>query len=180
MSTKSIFTYINGMRTDLNGMETKGTIDVAFIPKIDTLDSEFTRMEQYWVNQKEVSASSAFVFYSAMHNTKLVLSKMRQRFKNAHKSDDNPGIACDSLLLLPIISEVYQKATQAAQEKQRLNPFLPHETLKLVSTLRTTAKLVGLLPTLDEEMKKIDKKQLRETAVGLDKKFVASNLLNDI
>jgi hypothetical protein len=180
MSTKSIFTYINGMRADLNEMETKGFVDTAFTSKIDTLDSEFTRMEQYWTAQKEVPVGSAFIFYSAMHNSKLVLNKMKQRFKNAHKIADNPGIACDSLLMLPIISEVYQKTVQAAEEKQRLNPFLPHEMLKLVSTLRTTAKLVGLLPTLDEELKKIDKNQLRETAVGLDKKFVASNLLNDI
>ena len=168
------------MRADLNKMENKGFIDTAFTSKIDTLDSEFTRMEQYWTAQKEVPVGSAFIFYSAMHNSKLVLNKMKQRFKNAHKTDDNPGVACDSLLILPIISEVYQKTVQAAEEKQRLNPFLPHEMLKLVSTLRTTAKLVGLLPTLNEELKKVDKSQLRKTAVGLDKKFVASNLLNNI
>jgi hypothetical protein len=180
MSTTSIFIYINDMRADLNRMEAKGIVDPAFVPKIDTIASEITRMEQYWTNQKEVSAGSAFIFYSAMHNTKLVLSKIKQRFKIAHKTGDNPSIACDSLLIMPIISEVYQKTAQAAEEKQRLNPFLPHEMLKLVSTLRTTAKLVGLLPTLNEEVKEVDKNQLRETAVGVDKKFVASNLLNGI
>ena len=168
------------MRSDLNKMETEGSIDSFFIAKIDTLNSELTKMRQYWIDQKEVSVGSAFVFYSAMHNANLVLSKMKGRFKNADKNGDNPAVACDSLLVMPIISEVYQKAAQAAEEKQRLNPFLPNEMLRLVSTLRTTAKLVHLLPTLDEEVKEIDKTQLKKTAVELDKKFVASNLLNDI
>jgi hypothetical protein len=105
---------------------------------------------------------------------------MRDRFNKAHQADDNPGVACDSLLVMPIISEVFQKAARAAEEQQRLSPFLPTEMLKLVNTLRTTARQVNLLPTPDEEVKRTDKNLLRETAVGLDKKFVASNLLNDI
>jgi len=168
------------MRSDLNKMEAESFVDSSFKTKIDMLDLELTRMKKYWVNQKEVAVGSAFIFYSAMHNAKLVLGKMKQRFKNANKTGDNPSVACDSLLVLPIISEVYHKTAQAAEEKQRLNPFLPNATLTLVSTLRTTAKLVSLLPTLDEEVKETDKKQLKKTAVELDKKFVASNLLNDI
>jgi hypothetical protein len=180
MTTKSIFDYVNGMRSDLSRMEAKGFIDRSFVTKIDTLDSELITMKQYWINQKAVSIRSAFIFYSAMHNAKLVLGKMKERFKNADKTGDNPGVACDSLLVMPIISELYQKTAQAAEEKQKLNPFLPNETLKLVSALRTTAKLVNLLPTPDEEVKEVDKNQLRKTAVELDKKFVASNLLNNI
>jgi hypothetical protein len=180
MSTKSMFDYINSMRFDLNRMEVKGAIDSSFIPKIDYVDAKFSRMKRYWVNQKAVSVSSAFVFYSAMHNTNLILGKMKERFVNAKNTIDNPKVACDSLLIMPIISEIYQKTAQAAQEKQKMNPFLPTEMLKLVSTLRTTAKLASLLPTIDEEVKKIDKDQLRETATELDKKFVAANLLNDL
>ena len=179
MSAKSMFSYITSMRSDLNKMEAEGVVDSSFIPKIDDIDAEFSRMKQYLVDQKEVSVGSAFVFYSAMHNTNLILGKMKERFNKAKKTSDNPKIACDSLLIMPIISEVYQKTTQAAQEKQRMNSFLPNEMLKLVSTLRTTAKLAGLLPTLDEEINKIDKDQLEITAAELDKKFVASNLLND-
>lgn len=180
MSNKPMFEYIIGIRSDLNRMEAKGIVDSSFITKIDTLDAEFTRMKQYWIDQKEVSVGSAFIFYSALHNTNLVLNKMKERFKTVRKTRDNPKIACDSLLVIPIISEVYQKASRAAEEKQRLNPFLPNEMLKLVSALRTAAKLVGLLPTIDEEVKKIDKTRLKKTAEELDKKFVASNLLNDL
>jgi len=180
MSIKSIFDHINSMHSDLNRMEAEGFVDSSFVTKIDTLDLEITRMKQYWIEQKEVSVGSAFIFYSAMHNAKLVLTKMKERFKNADKTGDNPRVTCDSLLIMPIISEVYQKTVQAAEEKQRLNPFLPNEMLKLVSTLRTTAKLVNLLPTLNEEVKEIDKNQLKKTAMELDKKFVATNLLNDI
>lgn len=180
MSAKSVFDYINGMRSDLNKMEAERFVDPSFVAKIDTVSSELAKMKQYWTNQKAVSVRSAFIFYSAMHNATLILGKMKQRFKNADKTGDNPGVACDSLLIMPIISEVYQKTAQAAEEKQRLNPFLPNEMLKLVSSLRTTAKLVNLLPALDEEVKKVDKNQLKKTAVEVDKKFVASNLLNDI
>jgi len=105
---------------------------------------------------------------------------MKDRFSMAHETDDNPGVACDSLFVMPIISEVFQKTVQAAEEKQKLNPFLPTEMLKLVSTLRTTAKQVNLLPTPDEEIKRIDKNRLKETALGVDKKFVASNLIKDL
>jgi hypothetical protein len=160
-------------------MEAKGFVDCSFVTKIDSLGSELAKMKQYWTDQKAVSVRSAFIFYSAMHNAELVLSKMRDRFNKAHKTDDNPGVACDSLLIMPVISEVFQKTAQAAEEKQRLNPFLPTEMLRLVSALRTTAKLVNLLPTSDEEAKGIDKNQLKETAMEIDKKFVASNLLND-
>jgi hypothetical protein len=180
MSAKSVFDYITGMRSDLNKMEVEGSVDRSFVTKIDTLNSELTKMKQYWINQKAVSVGSAFIFYSAMHNTQLVLSKMKNRFNNAHKTGDNPGIACDSLLIMPIISEVSQKTILAFEEKQNLNPFLPTEMLKLVSALRTTAKLVNLLPTVGEEVKGIDKERLKETAMEIDKKFVASNLLNDI
>jgi hypothetical protein len=180
MSTKSVFNYINDMRSDLNKMEAERFIDRSFMAKIDTLGSELTKMKQYWIDQKAVSVRSAFIFYSAMHNAELVLSKMKDRFSKSHETDDNPGVACDSLLIMPVISEVFQKTAQAAEEKQRLNPFLPTEMLKLVSTLRTTAKLVNLLPTPDEEAKGIDKNRLKETAMELDKKFVASNLLNDL
>jgi hypothetical protein len=180
MSTKSVFNYINGMRSDLNKMEAERFVDRFFVAKIDTLGLELTKMKQYWTDQKAVSVRSAFIFYSAMHNAELVLSKMKDRFSKAHETDDNPGVACDSLLVMPIISEVFQKTDRAAEEQQRLSPFLPTEMLRLVSTLRTTARQVNLLPTLDEEVKRTDKNLLRETAVGLDKKFVASNLLNDI
>ena len=168
------------MRSDLQHMEDKGVIDASFIQKIETLDAEFTRIKQHWVDQKMVSVGSAFVFYSAMHNTNLVLSKMKDRFKKAKKIGDNPKIACDSRLVMPIISEVYQKTTRAITEKQNLNPFLPNKMLNLVSALRTTAKLAGLLPTIDEEVKKTDNDQLKKTATGLDKKFVAFNILNDM
>lgn len=180
MAINSIFDYINIMRSDLNKMENKGEVDSSFVTKIDTLDSELNKMKLYWINQKAVPISSAFIFYSSMHNARLVLVKMKERFKIAHKVGDNPGIACDSLLIMPIISEVYQKTAEAAEEGQKMNPFLANETLKLVSTLRTTAKLVGLLPSSDEETKKTDTDQLKKTALELDKKFVASNLLNDI
>lgn len=180
MTTESIFNYINGMRSDLSKMEVEGLVDYSFVTKIDALDSELAKMKQYWTDQKAVSVGSAFIFYSAMYNVQLVLSKMRNRFARTHKTDDNPGIACDSLLIMPIISEVYQKTLQAAEEKQNLNPFLPTEMLKLVSALRTTARLVNLFPTLDEEVKRIGKERLKETAMEIDKKFVASNLLNDI
>ena len=166
------------MRSDLNRMETEGTINPSFIIKINKLDSELTRMKQYWIDQKAVSVGAAFIFHTAMHNTKHVLSEMKERFKNVDKTGDKPGVACDSLLVMPIISEVYQKTAQAAEQKQRLNLFLPNEMLKLISTLRTTAKLVNLLPALDKEVEKTDKTQLRKTATELDKKFVASNLLN--
>lgn len=180
MSTKSVFSYVNDLRCDLNRMEAKGSIDRSFVAKIDVLDLELAKMKKYWADQKAVSAGSAFIFYSGMHNAELVLSKMRDRFNKAHGSNDNPGVACDSLLVMPIISEVFQKAARAAEEKERLSPFLPTEMLKLVSTLRTTARQVSLLPTLDEEVKRTDKNLLKETAMELDKKFVASNLLNDV
>jgi hypothetical protein len=180
MNKKPIFEYIRDMRSDLNQMEEKGEIDASFIQKIETLDKEFTSMKQYWIEQKKVSVGSAFVFYSAMHNTNLVLGKMKNRFLNAKKVGNNPKIACDSLLVMPIISEVHQKTTRAIEEKQKMNPFLASDMLKLVSTLRTTAKLVGLLPTPNEEIKTIDNNQLKETATEIDKKFVASNLLNGI
>jgi hypothetical protein len=180
MSTKSVFSYINDMRSDLNRMEAKGFVDRSFMAKIDSLGSELTKMKQYWAEQKAVSVGSAFIFYSGMHNAELVLSRMRDRFNKAHEAKDNPGVACDSLLVMPIISEVFQKAARAAEEKERLSPFLPTEMLKLVSTLRTTARQVSLLPTLDEEVKRTDKNLLKETAMELDKKFVASNLLNDV
>jgi hypothetical protein len=161
-------------------METRGSVDRSFVAKIDVLESELAKMKKYWADQKVVSVGSAFIFYSAMHNAELVLNKMRDRFNKAHQADDNPGVACDSLLIMPIISEVFQKTARAAEEQQRLSPFLPTEMLKLVSTLRTTARQVNLLPTIDEEVKRTDKNLLRETAVELDKKFVASNLLNDV
>lgn len=180
MTRQSIFSYINSMRSDLNKMETGGYVDSSFTMKIDKLDSEFTRMKQYWVDQKWVPVRSAFMFYMAMHNAKLILGKMKERFEKADKNRDNPAIACDSRLVMPIISEVYQKTARATEEKEKLSPFLPNEMLKLVSMLRTTARLVNLLPTLAEEVKKTDKDQLREAAVELDKKFVASNILSDI
>ena len=180
MVTESIFNHMNGMRSDLSKMEAEGFVNPSFVTKIEKLDSELTRMKRYWVEQKEVSVGSIFVFYSAMHNSKLILSKMSERFKEAHRTGDNPSVACDSLLIMPIISEVYQKTLQAAEEKQKLNLFRVNEMLRLVSALRTTAKLVRMLPTLNEEVKKADKNQLKETAKELDKKFVASNLLNTI
>ncbi len=180
MSNSSVFNNIMDMRSDLNQMENQGVVDDAFIPKIETLDSEFTKMKQYWINQKMVSVRSAFIFYSAMHNTNLVLSNMKKRFKKAKKIGDNPKIACDSRLVMPIISEVYQNTARAIAEKKSLNPFLPTKMLNLVATLRTTAKLVGLLPTIDEEVKKTDNDQLKKTAMELDKKFVAFNILNVI
>ena len=168
------------MRSDLNQMEAKGVVEPSFIQKISALDSEFTTIKQYWVNQKTVSVGSAFVFYSATHNTNLILAKMKNRFKKAQQIGDNPKVACDSLLVMPVIYEVYQRLAQAMSEKKSLNQFLPNEMLHLVSRLRATAKCAGLLPTINEELKKTDTAKLKETATGIDKKFVASNIINSI
>jgi len=177
LAATGLFAHMVDMRSDLSRMEKEHRVDSSFLKKINLVISEFGKLETYWVIQKDVALRTAFIIYTALRNARLVLERMRKRFEESTGKNENPKIVEDSAMVMPLIFEIYQKSKRATEEKRNLDPFMPNEMLKLLSTLRITAKATGLLPQTQDEMRGIDRERFRQSAVNLDKKLVAFNFV---
>ena len=135
-------------------------IDPQIVTRLDALISFFREKEKYWKGNKSVSLASAFALYHAWSNLRLIASKMRYRFQLAEKRHENPKTAVDGLRVFPTLLDVCTHLSEVGDRE--LTEDEDTATYDGVTELRNIAYHSGMLPSMDEELREVDKKAVIE------------------
>jgi hypothetical protein len=146
------------LSTKLEEMQVSRKLDESSIGIIHDAIGEARSREVFWVSNKEVEAQTAFVIYHAARNTRIVLEKMHQRFKQATEIHENPKVIDDAMTVFPELSEMCSFIDSL--QKVEIKPELLEFVRRRIRNLRNTAQRVQMLPSLEEEVKSVNKKDL--------------------
>jgi hypothetical protein len=135
-------------------------IDLKIVTQLDALVSFFEEKEKYWKGNKSISPMSAFALYHAWSNLRLIASKMRDRFQMAEKRHENPKTAVDGLRLLPTMLDVFTHLSEVGDRD--LTKDEDTATYDGTTELRNIAYHSGMLPSMNEELREVDKKAVIE------------------
>lgn len=151
-----------------NQMEKTGKVDLSINDNIDRAKSELSGLERFLATTKPgIDVKSAFLGYHIVRNVNLVLTKMKDRFEHSKENADNPLVAQDSLLVLPVLNESLEVAIKygrmkiaEGEEVLMLNHILRLRDitarLNMVLTPEEDAKTIGVSPAvLEEEEQKL-------------------------
>jgi len=146
--------------SSLAAMIEQDKIDPQIITRLDALVSFFGEKEKYWKDNKSVSARSAFALYHAWRNLRLIASKMRTRFLGAERRHENPKTAVDGLRVLPNLLDVYTNLAEV--EGRELSKDEDTATYDRITDLRNVAYHSGMLPSMKEELREVDRRAIIE------------------
>ena len=137
----------------LDKMEGAGRADLAILGSLSKLRDLLKSIKSRWL---DVEDSDGFYFYQAARNTELILDRMEHRFKNSQKANDNPRIAEDSLILLPVIDEILDITQSYKVDERSINKMLNR-----TRDLRNRAVDTDLIEPLEINRKCIDNDNMR-------------------
>lgn len=147
-------------------MDETEKIDLAILNSLSKLRDLLKGIKSRWL---KVENSDGFYFYQAARNTELILDKMESRFKDSQKADDNPKIAEDSLILLPVMDEILEITQSYKVSEDSIN-----EVLGRTRDLRKQAASTNLLEPLEANKECIDKDNMRLRFAALMKSLDAA------
>ena len=134
-------------------MEEAGRVDLAVLGSLSKLRDLLKSIKSRWLDAED---SDGFYFYQAARNMELILDRMEHRFKNSQKANDNPKIAEDSLILLPVIDEILAITQSYKVDERSIN-----KVLSRTRDLRNQAADTDLIEPLEFNRKYIDSNNVR-------------------
>ena len=146
------------LSTKLEEMHASRQVDDSVIPIIKQAITENKKREEYWSSNKDIVAESAFVLYHASRNTRMIFEKMLEKFMLASQMHENPKVVDDALVVFPELQELCSFIDSLKVDK--LTDAFLEFVKKRVRNLRSTAEKVKMLPTTEEEVTKVNKKEL--------------------
>jgi len=146
------------LSTSLEMMGASRKIDPETIGIIDTIVEECRNKEEFWLSNSKVPPTTAFTLYHASRNARIIFTKMRNRFTYAHERHENPGVINDATLVFPYLCDIFN-ILDSLKERHVTSEVLKF-IKKRVRTLRNTAEKASMLPTIEEEVKTVDKQEL--------------------
>ena len=150
---------IQEINDSLNHMEETGIVDMSILDNLQKLRQLLREIKTKWLEHPN---TDAFYFYQAARNVELILGKMEDRFKNSKIANDNPKIAEDSLVLMPVMDKILAMAEANQITNQTIDDIL-EKTRKL----RNVAASTNLIESLEIDRNSIDKDTLRLQFVAL-------------
>ena len=146
------------LATKLGEMQTSRKIDPSSLDLMKTAIEQNLKKEKYWLSNKEIPPQTTFVLYHATRNTRIVLEKMHERFSHATGLHENPKVVDDAVTVFPELSEMCS-LTDSLQ-KVDIKPEVLEFVRRRIRSLRNTAQRVQMLPTIEEEVKSVNKNEL--------------------
>ena len=152
--SQKVVEELERMATLCNKMEETGKVDFAILENIDRAKSSLSSLEGSLSSSTSGSnVKSVFLGYHIVRNLNLILTKMKDRFVHSHENHDNPIVAEDSLLVLPILSESIEIAMKYAGKK--IGGGEEELMLNHILKLREITSLKNMALTIDEQAKTI-------------------------
>ena len=150
---------VQEIRDSLNRMEDTGKVDMSILNSLEKLRQLVYKIQSKWLEHPN---TDAFYFYQAVRNIELIVGMMEDRFKNSKETNDNPKVAKDSLIMMPIISDILHMT-----EKCKISDSSINEILDKTMRLRNTAASTNLIEPLSADYDAIDKDTLQYRFVPL-------------
>ncbi len=146
------------LSASLEAMQASHKIEAKALNTIGDIITECKNREAYWLSNSEVPPLAAFVLYHASRNARIIFDKMLNRFTFAHERHENPSVVHDARLVFPSLCDICN-ILDSLKERQITSEMLQF-IKKRVRILRNTAEKASMLPTIEEEVKTVNKKEL--------------------
>lgn len=146
--------------TRLDAMIDRKQLDMSILQPLDELARFARSKEELWKTYKGVSPKSAFVVYHSWRNIRLIFDKIQNRFLEASKRHENPLVAVDTSKVLASLVDAYTGVTEV--EGRELAKDEQFATLNRITELRNVAYSCNMLPSIDDELKETDRKNIVE------------------
>ena len=146
------------LASKLSEMQVSRKVDLSSLELMKTAIGKSAKREEYWLSNKEIAPQTAFVLYHAARNTRMVLEKMHERFTNAIQVHENPKVVDDAMIVFPELTEIcgYIDSLQNVEITAELLKFVRRK----VRNLRNTAQRVLMWPSIEEELKAVNRDEL--------------------
>jgi hypothetical protein len=153
------------LATKLGEMQMSRKIDPSSLNLMKIAIEQSLKREKYWLSNKEIPPQTTFVLYHATRNTRIVLEKMHERFIHAAELRENPKVVDDAMTVFPELSEMcgFTDSLQTVDIKPEVLEFIRRR----IRSLRNTAQRVQMLPTIEEEVKSVNKNELAKELGGI-------------
>jgi len=136
--------------------EETGQIDPSICKELSIFHSHFEKLKDFWLKEGR-DLKSSFALFHASKNCCNILGIMIKRFKNAHEENQNPAVAIDAISVLPSIFEL--KDILDNLKPDEVDRSISYNILDRVRDLRIHARRLQMLPSEEEEVKKISLKK---------------------
>jgi len=157
----------------LEEMEEQQKVDLSITNDFDVLMHRFQELESFWIGSRKVKIDDAFLLYHCARNCSSILSKMKNRFCQAHESHLNPQVVRDASPVISSMQALYDLVGTPIEEP--LSSEKISLVLKRLKEMRDRASNVSMLPSYQEETKGLNVLQLRKQfasiAEGLQAEF---------
>lgn len=148
-----------------------GKVDKSIFDIFDAVIEDCKKAEEFWMERKEIPIESAFLLYHSSRNSRLIVEKMKTRFLMAEEKKENPKVAEDSLFVFPYLNELC--FLLSSFEEKNVTPELKTIISQKLGALRSVASTYLMLPSPEEEMIELNKKELRKCFLNLSKTLQA-------
>jgi len=165
-----MYDLFQSISSDLVDMEEKRKVDLKIVPKLNSLAKEYLKTENFWLRE-DVNVDTAFPAFHAARNSKIIVEKIIDRFEKQSK-DDNPTIVSATEQLIPLLLEVFSRLKRVRETLPRIEFDVSRQLFEATRKLRNAATKVGMLPSLADELKDVDKETLKEEFENLRKQWM--------
>jgi len=152
--------YLESLYQQLLKMDKAQKVDVSVVDVINELIQACKSSEKFWMENEDISIEDAFLLFHVSRNIRLIFGKMKERFRLAEEKHENPQIVTDSLRIFPILNSLCY--TVFSLKTVRVNS----ETISMVGQklrlLRKMALEASMFPSPEEELKELDKTELKK------------------
>lgn len=148
------------LSTQIGRVAETGKIEPSISRVFDDVIKNCSDTERFWSSNEKISNKASFTLYHATRNCRIILEKMRERFKEAVTRKENPVIAEYSLRILPDLNGMCDLITSLKGDTISSN--MVTFVMNRVRGLRNTAREVNMLPSPEEEIQKVDRKMLKK------------------
>jgi len=136
-------------------MEDTGKVDRSILKDLNQLQQIFKKTQTKWLEDK---SSNSFYFYQGARNAEFILERMVERFEKSQEAHDNPQIAEDSLVIIPLMSEILNLTAENIVDEATIR-----QIVERTRQLRNAAAEVNLIESRKKDLSLIDKNTIGST-----------------
>lgn len=152
--------HLESLYHQLTKMDETQKVDVSVVDVINELIQASKSSEEFWIKSEGVSVEDAFLLFHASRNIRLIFEKMEERFSLAEEKHENPQVVTDSLRIFPLLNSLCY--TVFSLKKMRINSGTISMVSQKLRLLRKMALETSMFPSPEEELKELDKIELRK------------------
>lgn len=159
---------VSRLDDQLTHMQAAGRVDREVDGTLEDIIQFVVLREQFW--SQGPPNPQTFSMYHSWRNLRLIFSRMRIRFANAHKASDNPLVVDHARETIPKVLSLLADLVSLEKEPSDRETDV---VLERVRELRASARRTDMILSQSEELKEVDHRKLTEAFEELLKPLAA-------